>query len=183
MWTERKSDERRNACCSAAREHAARIAVGVAIQQYAVNRRQYRLALFDRRMLIFNRVMNFISSVVTNARVTHAIANTTTQPLYQTERYDGFSYTFTGLPAGSGCVVTLKFSENYWTGAGERLFNVILNGTTVLSNFDIFADAGGQYIADDKTFSTTVNSSGEIVIQFQNGSVDYAKIDAIQLVP
>jgi hypothetical protein len=115
--------------------------------------------------------------------ITHAITNTTTQPLYQTERYNGFTYTFTGLPVGSTYAVTLKFSENYWTASGKRIFNVILNGTTVLSNFDIFADAGGEYIADDKTFSTTVNSLGQIVIQFQNGSADYAKIDAIQLVP
>jgi hypothetical protein len=28
-----------------------------------------------------------------------------------------------------------------------------------------------------------VNSLGQIVIQFQNGSADYAKIDAIQVVP
>jgi hypothetical protein len=117
------------------------------------------------------------------APITHAITKTTTQALYQTERYNGFTYTFTGLPVGSSYAVTLKFSENYWTAAGKRLFNVILNGTTVLSNFDIFADAGGQYIADDKTFSATVNSLGQIVIQFENGSVDYAKIDAIQLVP
>ena len=115
--------------------------------------------------------------------ITHAITNTTTQPLYQTERYNSFTYTFTGLPVGSTYAVTLKFSENYWTASGKRIFNVILNGTTVLSNFDIFADAGGEYIADDKTFSTTVNSLGQIVIQFQNGSADYAKIDAIQLVP
>jgi hypothetical protein len=58
--------------------------------------------------------------------------------------------------------VTLKFSENYWTATGKRLFKVILNGTTVLSNFDIFADAGGQYIAGDKTYSATVNSQGQI---------------------
>jgi hypothetical protein len=115
--------------------------------------------------------------------ITHAIANTTTQPLYQTERYNGFTYTFPGLPVGAAYVVTLKFSEDYWTAAGKRIFNVILNGTTVLSNFDIFADAGGEYIADDKTFNTTVNSAGQIVIQFQNGSADYAKVDAIELVP
>ena len=40
-----------------------------------------------------------------------------------------------------------------------------------------------QYIGDDKTFSTTVNASGQIVIQFQNGSADEAKVDAIQLIP
>jgi hypothetical protein len=115
--------------------------------------------------------------------VTHSITNTTTQPLYQTERYDGFTYTFSGLPVGSTYAVTLKFAEDYFAAAGQRIFNVILNGTTVLSNFDIFADSGGEYIADDKTFSTTVNTSGQIVIQFQNGSANYAKVDAIQLVP
>lgn len=114
---------------------------------------------------------------------THAISNTTTQPLYQFERYNGFTYTFTGLPAGAAYTVTLKFAELYWTAAGERVFNVILNGVTVLSSFDIFKDAGGQYIADDKAFSTTVNASGQIVIQFQNGSADNAKVDAIQLIP
>jgi uncharacterized protein (DUF1330 family) len=117
------------------------------------------------------------------APITHAIANTTTQPLYQTERYNAFTYTFPGLPVGASYIVTLKFSEDYWTAAGERLFNVILNGTTVLSNFDIFADAGGEYIADDKTFNTIVNSAGQIVIQFQNGSADYAKVDAVELAP
>jgi Malectin domain/Abnormal spindle-like microcephaly-assoc'd, ASPM-SPD-2-Hydin len=119
----------------------------------------------------------------TEYATTHAINNTTTQPLYQTERYGGFTYTFNGLPIGSPYAVTLKFSEDYWTAASKRIFNVILNGKSVLSNFDIFADSGGEYIADDKTFNTTVNSSGQIVIQFQNGSVDNAKIDAIQLVP
>ncbi len=114
---------------------------------------------------------------------THSISNTTTQPIYQTERYNGVTYTFTGLPAGAQYSVTLKFAELYWTAAGKRVFNVILNGTTVLSAFDIFKDAGGQYIPDDKAFTTTVTKSGQIVIQFQNGSADNAKVDAIQLVP
>src|SRR5580704_5514637 len=74
----------------------------------------------------------------TEYATTHAISNTTTQSLYQTERYGGFTYTFTGLPVGSPYAVTLKFSEDYWTAAGQRIFNVILNGKTVLSNFDIF---------------------------------------------
>ena len=106
----------------------------------------------------------------TEYATTHAISKTTTQPLYQAERYGNSTYTFSGLPAGVPYAVTLKFSEDYWTAAGQRIFNVFLNGATVLSNFDIFADSGGEYIADDKTFNTTVNSSGQIVIQFQNGS-------------
>ena len=76
--------------------------------------------------------------------ITNAIANTTTQPLYQTERYNAFTYTFTGLPVGASYVVTLKFSEDYWTAKGKRIFNVILNGTTVLSELRHFRGRRGR---------------------------------------
>lgn len=33
----------------------------------------------------------------------------------------------------------------------------------------VFADAGGQYIAVQHTFTTTANSSGEVVVQFVSG--------------
>jgi hypothetical protein len=46
---------------------------------------------------------------------------------------------------------------------------VIINGNTVLSGFDVFADAGGQYIAVQHTFTTTANSSGQVVVQFVTG--------------
>jgi hypothetical protein len=38
-----------------------------------------------------------------------------------------------------------------------------------LTDFDVFADAGGQYIAVQHTFTTTANSSGEVVVQFVAG--------------
>ena len=44
-------------------------------------------------------------------------------------------------PAGKYSV-TLKFAELYWTAKGGRVFNVAINGTTVLSNFDIFFHCG-----------------------------------------
>ena len=37
--------------------------------------------------------------------------------------------------------VTLYFAETYLTAAGQRLFSVSINGTTVLSSFDIYASA------------------------------------------
>jgi endo-1,4-beta-xylanase len=46
------------------------------------------------------------------------------------------------------------------------LFDVSINGTAVLSNFDIYAAAGGSDMAISRSFSTTANSNGEIVIQF-----------------
>ncbi len=49
--------------------------------------------------------------------------------------------------------MTLKFAEPVWSAKGKRVFNVTINGTKVLSNFDIFAAAGGEFKAVDKTFT------------------------------
>jgi len=35
--------------------------------------------------------------------------------------------------------VNLDFAESYVTGPGQRIFNVSINGTEVLNNFDIYA--------------------------------------------
>jgi hypothetical protein len=43
------------------------IATYVAIAQFLINRRQYRLALFEKRMAVFNSTMNMIASVVQSA--------------------------------------------------------------------------------------------------------------------
>ena len=56
-----------------------------------------------------------------------------------------------------------NFVENYVTGSGDREFNVLINGTQVLTNFDVYAAAGGQFKAIQKSFSTTANSSGQIL--------------------
>jgi late competence protein required for DNA uptake (superfamily II DNA/RNA helicase) len=41
----------------------------IAYQQYQTNRRQHRLALFDRRMAVFNSTMNLIAAVLQRAEV------------------------------------------------------------------------------------------------------------------
>src|SRR5260221_13618465 len=81
----------------------------------------------------------------------------------QTERYGNFSYAFS-VPNG-GYNVVLKFAETYWTKSGQRIFNVSINGTQVLANFDIVAAAGAALTAIDKTFPVTV-TNGQITIQF-----------------
>lgn len=111
----------------------------------------------------------------------NAIAGTADPTLYQTERWGLYNYTFT-VPAGS-YQVTLKFAETNWTAAGSRVFNVSINGTTVLNNFDIFLDAGGEYIADDKIFDNISPSGGQIVITLGPASKDNPTIDAIQIIP
>jgi len=42
----------------------------IAWQQFTVNRRQHRLALFDKRMVVFNSTMKMIASVVQSANPT-----------------------------------------------------------------------------------------------------------------
>ena len=112
---------------------------------------------------------------------TSKVGNPAPQAVYQTERVGSFTYTIPGLTAGVGYTVNLHFAEIYWTAAGQRLFNVAINGATVLTNFDIFATAGGENIAIVETFAATATSSGTIVIQFTNGNADLAKISGIQV--
>ena len=112
------------------------------------------------------------------ASTTSSIANTPDPTLYQTERYGDFSYQF-AVPNGSYNVV-LKFAEIYWTATGQRIFNVSINGTQVLTNFDIIAAAGGPLTAIDKTFPVTV-TAGQVTIQFTSGAANLPKIGAIQI--
>jgi hypothetical protein len=111
----------------------------------------------------------------------NAISNTPDPALYQNERWGSYNYTFP-VPAGS-YQVTLKFAETTWTAAGKRVFNVSINGATVLTNFDIFADAGGEFIADDKVFNNISPSGGNITITLGPASVDNATVDAVQIIP
>ena len=115
----------------------------------------------------------------TAASVTTAIQNTPDQPLYKDNRYGNYSYVFS--VANGKYNVTLKFAETYWSSAGKRIFNVAINGSTVLSNFDIFAAAGGENIALDKTFPVTV-TGGSITIALSSVT-NYAQINALLIQP
>jgi len=102
------------------------------------------------------------------------------QAALQTERFGELTYTVPGFTAGRAATVTLYFEESFWTAAGQRTFNVAINGATVLSAFDIFAAAGGANRAISRTFNTTASSSGQVVIQLtRGGGPDNPKISAI----
>ena len=106
------------------------------------------------------------------------------QAVLQTERYGEFTYTLGGLTPGNAHAVTLYFAEVYWTAAGQRTFNVAVNGSTVLTAFDIFAAAGGAAKAISRTFNTTASASGQVVIQFtRGGGPDNPKVAGVTVVP
>ncbi len=111
---------------------------------------------------------------------TSGVTNPAPEQVYQSIRFGNFSYTIPGFTAGSNHTVRLHFAETFWTAAGQRVFNVSINGTTVLTNFDIVAAAGATHRAIVKEFATTANSGGNIVIQFVSVT-DHAAINGVEI--
>ena len=97
---------------------------------------------------------------------TTGVTNPAPEAVYQTQRFGNFTYALPQLIAGYSYTVRLHFAEGYWRAAGKRVFNVSINGAPVLTNFDIYAAAGGENIAVVKQFTATANASGQIVIVF-----------------
>ena len=100
------------------------------------------------------------------------------QSVLQSNRYGNTVYTLPGLTPGNSYTVILYFAEEYWSGTGKRTFNVAINGTQVLSAFDIYAAAGAKFKAVQQAFTTTANASGQIIITFKT-VVDNAQINGI----
>jgi beta-glucosidase len=120
------------------------------------------------------------TAAVTNAISTTGVTNPAPQSVYQHNRYGNFTYTIPGLTAGASYTVRLHFAEEYWTTAGSRIFNVLIDGSQVLTNFDIFATAGGEYKAVVEQFTETVPSSGTLTIQFVTVK-DNAQVNGIEI--
>jgi hypothetical protein len=112
---------------------------------------------------------------------TSSVVNPAPQAVYQTENYGAMTYTIPGLNPSEPYIANLHFAEIYFNGAGAREFNVSINGTQVLANFDVFAAAGGKNIAIVKSFEAAANGSGEIVIELSIGSMNVPKISGIQI--
>jgi Malectin domain/Putative Ig domain len=122
------------------------------------------------------------TAATTHAITTTGLTNPAPQSVYQHNRYGNFTYTIPGLTAGASYTVRLHFAEEYWTTAGSRIFNVVINGTQVLTDFDIFATGGGEYIAVIEPFTATASSTGTITIQFVTVK-DNAQVNGIEVYP
>jgi hypothetical protein len=113
------------------------------------------------------------------------IANTDLDTLFHTERWGTFSYS---IPVKPGkYYVNLLFAEIYWGngragGAGSRKFNVDIEGTRRLTEYDIFAATGGVLQADLKQFVLEI-TDGTLNINFLPGSASQPKVSAIEVVP
>lgn len=85
------------------------------------------------------------------------------------------------IPVSNGDYeVTLRFAEMRWRPEGERVFNVAVEGETVLSNLDINALVG-RYAAVKRTFPVSVTDGVLNVVG--TAIVDQAMISAIEIAP
>jgi hypothetical protein len=104
-----------------------------------------------------------------------AIAGTTEDAVYQTERHGNFGYVV-GVADGT-YEVTLKFAEIFFGEAGKRLFDVKAENQIILDDFDVFKAAGGKNVALDRTFEIAV-TDGMLNLDFI-GVTGKAKVSAI----
>jgi hypothetical protein len=110
------------------------------------------------------------------------LVNPAPMAVYQSQHYASpFSYTIPGFAPGSIHLIRLHFAETNPNNQApnRRKFSVAINGTTAISNLDLFATVGFQhgYI---KEFSLPANSSGKYVLSF-TASLDSATISGIEV--
>lgn len=111
---------------------------------------------------------------------TSGVADPAPQSIYQSLRSGNLTYTVPHLTPGGSYSVRLDFSENNAAKAGRRAFNVSINGSAVLSNFNVFTAAGGRFKAITKTFTASADASGRIALQF-HGVVGAASVAGITI--
>jgi Malectin domain len=77
-------------------------------------------------------------------------------------------------------LATLRFADNLWSQAGQRVFNVNMEGKVVLSKLDVIAKVGPK-AAYSVTLPVTV-TDGVLTIGFQP-VVGNAMVSAIKVAP
>jgi hypothetical protein len=114
------------------------------------------------------------------ATTTQAIADTTLDPLYQSERYaQSLSY---DIPVTNGTYdIGLALAEIYFNAAGERIFDITVEGKLIRDDLDIYAQAG-NYKALNVLLEDVVVKDGVLDIDLKS-SVNNAKLAAIEVLP
>jgi hypothetical protein len=121
-------------------------------------------------------------STSTAIDVTHPSLPTSIPPsLFQSERFDrsGGAEMRWSFPVTPGSYeVRLYFAEIYFTVAGARAFDVSIEGTLALNDYDIVADVGA-FRGVMKTFTVTADST--LDIDFAH-VLENPKINAIEII-
>jgi hypothetical protein len=120
---------------------------------------------------------------------TTAVNSPAPESVYQSVRYGNFSYNIPNLTPNTQFQVRLHFNELYWGttlsgndgGVGSRVFNVAINGSPALTNYDVYQAAGGANKAVVEEFTAQSDAQGKISIQFTSVT-DNAMVSGIEIV-
>lgn len=113
------------------------------------------------------------------------VAGTDDPEIYRSERYGRLKYTIP-VPSDSTYTLVLHFAETWFGGSGvggtgSRLFDVLCNGKQLLSNFDVYKEAGGPFRAITRTFrGIRPRDNGKIVLEL-TPTRNYAMLNALEV--
>ena len=93
---------------------------------------------------------------------------------YQSERWGSFSY---AVPLPNGDYdLTIKLAEIYWTEPGQRVFDILIEGSETVTDLDLVQTAGAN-VAHDVTTTVTV-TDGVLDLEF-SADINHAKLSAL----
>ena len=106
------------------------------------------------------------------------------EAIYQTVRWGACTYPFQLKPRpGETYTVRLHFAEISEKEAGKRIFNISINGITVLTDLDVFHQAGGKYKALVKQFTGIVpDANNRITVGIDKGKVGSPQVNGIEII-
>lgn len=116
------------------------------------------------------------------------IARASDNTPFETVREGEFSY---DIPLKAGVYelhlyfVETDYGPGTLRGGGEvsRLFHIDLNGNRLLTDFDVFSDASGTNVADERVYKDiTPASDGQLHMNFTK-AIDYPILNALEVVP
>ena len=73
------------------------------------------------------------------------------------------------------------YVEDYVTGPGQRLFDVLVNGAPAITGLDVFAATGGQGIPVHRDLPATADADGVVTVTFR-GDRGVAVVAAIEVI-
>jgi hypothetical protein len=109
------------------------------------------------------------------------IVNPAPAAVYSSARAGAFTYSFVGLVPGSPYVVRLHFADLVYQASGQRVFDVTLNGSNILTSFDIVREYG-QGKGGVIEYPTVAPASGSLVLGFVADHVDVPMCNGIEII-
>ena len=110
------------------------------------------------------------------------VPSSTPDAVWDCERYGNMTWEFS-VDSGEEVDVRL-YLANSFAGAsepGQRQFNVFVEGTQVLTQYDPVADVG-HATGTMKSFTVTDDGDGTITVAFEKGAVENPEVRAIEVV-